>query len=171
MATQSKGKTKRRLGEDLTQSEVSEAIGYSTRQIQNWLKAGLPSAGEGHGRRFQLPTVVRWLIEFKLRDTAKGKLEVAQTRRAQAEAERAELRLRRERGELVPVADFEGEVNHIVGTLSAGLKAAPSRWGSQLVGLETPMAARGALEQIMRELMEDLRKRADDETDDDSGAK
>ncbi len=82
-----------------------------------------------------------------------------------AEAQRAELKLARERAELVPLAEFEAELNRVVSALAAGLKSFPSRWAQQMVGLEMVAEGRAALERGVRELMEDLRKSVTEDGD------
>lgn len=149
-------------GDGLTQAAVARALGVTTRQIHRWREMGLPSHGEGRRLRLYLPEVIAWFVEHKTKQQGRVDISEAKARRQMAEAERAEIKLAQERADLVSIEVYESELDGMVGRLAAVLKSFPSRWSPQLVGSASPGEVRAMLGRGVRELMDDLRKVADD---------
>jgi phage terminase Nu1 subunit (DNA packaging protein) len=88
-------------------------------QVSRWKAAGMPFTKAG---RISLAAATRWVREYERRERPKGNASEAMDRRAIAESELAELRLARERGDVVPAAEVlaasEEEQARVVGCLT-----------------------------------------------------
>ena len=99
-------------GREVTQTELSEFLGVSTRTIMEWRDLGMPSTGAGKALRYDTAEAARWKTNFELEDLREqltkdvdpnkmGIIE-AKTRYEVAKALTAELHLAKEREQLVP---------------------------------------------------------------------
>jgi phage terminase Nu1 subunit (DNA packaging protein) len=84
-------------------SELARALGVAQPQVSQWKAAGMPFKNG----RTTLAAAVRWLREHERRQRPRIGAGEAQERRAAAEAELAELRLARERADLILAADAQ----------------------------------------------------------------
>jgi phage terminase Nu1 subunit (DNA packaging protein) len=101
----------------VSQVEIAAILGVVDRQVRNLEKNGLPREAEG----YPVARCVRWYVEFKqteaiarVQPKERSARDDADERRAIAEAEAAELRVRKERGLLVETSVFEAELRRIV---------------------------------------------------------
>lgn len=118
-----------------TQAEVAVACGVNVQTVKQWRGRGLP----GKSGQWDLDAIDSWLEEHQLgqhRPTepavepapegAVSRAE-AERRRAVADAERAELRVRRERGELIEVHRVVREYQHHATHARALMQQMPNR--------------------------------------------
>ena len=100
-------------------NSLAQALGVTSQQVSQWKAAGMPFGKTG---RILLKDAVRWLREHERRSRPKIGASEANERRAAAEAELAELKLARERGDVVPAAEVqaaaEDEAARVAGVLS-----------------------------------------------------
>lgn len=101
--------------EALNQKQLATLLGLTTRQMWVLQNEGLPSEGLGKERKFVWRTCFEWYIKRKVAEltpkstlTGEGEewartLTEQQTRKTKADAERAEIKLAKERGEVVEV--------------------------------------------------------------------
>jgi phage terminase Nu1 subunit (DNA packaging protein) len=83
-------------------------------------------------------------------DANPGDLDTARTRKANAEAELAEIEVAKARGEVVSVADYEAALARVLDRLTARLRAMPVRLAH--LGPEAETAAETEAERIVVEL-------------------
>lgn len=131
--------------ERLTAGKMARRLCISGRQLQNLVDVGLPKVGYGKGCYFEWEAVFLWFVAYKVeqnqpkgvKEDAKNLLD-AQLRKVNAEAALAELKLARERGEVVNVQDVEKAVSGQIANARARLLAMPSKLAGLLVGLTKP---------------------------------
>ena len=85
-----------------TPTELAAALDVSKPQVSAWRTAGMPFTKAG---RIRLSEAVRWLRDRAAKDRPKIGASEANERRAAAEAELAELKVAKERGDVVPAAE------------------------------------------------------------------
>lgn len=88
--------------------------------------------------------------EKAIADANPGDLDTARTRKANAEAELAEIEVAKARGEVVSVADYEAALARVLDRLTARLRAMPVRLAH--LGTEAELAAETEAERIVVEL-------------------
>lgn len=159
----------------LTQMQLADVLGVTTRQIRNLEARGLPIDESTGTKLYPKRQCQRWYIEFK-QEEALGRaereqttdLEEAQRRKVLAEARLAEIKVLREEGRLVPLETVEAIHAETGDRLRAVLVNAPSNYAIHLerAGVE-PAVAQEILEQLAEELIRALRGVADDLEADD----
>lgn len=117
----------------VTGQQLADLLGVSRRQISRYASEGMPYAGEGVRRRYPWPECRIWYnaqVKEQARAEAARKpaiehMHEAERRKAAADAEIAELRLAKLRGELVPLVDVEAELRDILARVKARLRQHP----------------------------------------------
>jgi phage terminase Nu1 subunit (DNA packaging protein) len=160
------GKSKRH--ERLTAGETAIRLCISARQLQNLVDLGLPKVGHGKGCYFAWQDVFPWFVNYKIElNRPKGvkedatNLTAAQLRKVNAEAALAELKLARERGEVISVQDVEKAVAEVSANVRARLLGMPAKLAGLLVGLTKPKV-KAAIEQEVNQALAELTKTAAD---------
>jgi terminase small subunit / prophage DNA-packing protein len=152
--------------EHLTAGKTAKRLSISTRQLQNYVDQGLPKVGHGKRSYFEWEAVYKWMMEREaeksrpksVKEDAKNLAE-AQLRKINAEAALAELKLARERGEVVNVQDVEKAVSGQIANARARLLAMPSKLAGLLVGLTKPKI-KTQLESEVNQALAELTKTA-----------
>lgn len=137
-------------------NQLAEETGLAVRTLQ-YIRAQEPAV---------LVTRQRKAIEYRQPDCAinlrkreaekavteanPGDLDTARTRKANAEAELAEIDVAKARGEVVSVADYEAALARVLDRLTARLRAMPVRLAH--LGTEAELAAETEAERIVVEL-------------------
>src|SRR5690606_3285343 len=97
------------MKKEVTQRELADILGLTTRQIRNLEAAGLPHRAEGNRKLYPIPDAVIWYrdraVESALADAQPTQFEEARAREMIARAEKAELEVARLRGELIHIDD------------------------------------------------------------------
>jgi phage terminase Nu1 subunit (DNA packaging protein) len=88
-------------------------------------------------------------------------IDEAKARKAQADAEMAEMQLAKMRHELAPVIDMDRAVEQLAGAIRAEVLGIRPRWAARLVGLETHAEAAAALDLMAAQLLAALVDRAE----------
>lgn len=148
------------------------------RQLANLVDLGLPKRGNGRESHYVWPEVLQWYLAYKIAlampkeqglsepDRAeKEAYNEAARRKLSAEADLAELKLSRERGEVVGVQDVEKAVAGISANVRARLLSMPSKLASLLVGQTRPKI-KAKIEFEVNEALNELTKTATDGDDD-----
>ncbi len=143
--------------ERLTAAGLARVLGVSDQAVSQWKAAGAPFGADGRVtqaefRRWEL-AAVKAQAEAKAAPTSEDE---ARARKLAAEAERAELALARERGQVVTVADAAAGLAAQCAELRAAVVAMPGRYAADLVGLDDVGAAMLVLRRMQHELLDAL---------------
>ena len=147
---------------ELSQKEIAQLLGLTTRQIRNLEAEGMPHRAEGNRKLYPVPGAWRWYHQKEL-DRAVSEVQPtdydeARAREMAARAEKAELEVKKMRGELVHVDDLEALYSQPLADLRSQLLALPGR-----VAAELPMDTVEALEIIERVVFEFMAELSEDE--------
>ncbi len=130
----SKGK-----GQTLNRGEVAAFFGVTPPTVDGWVRAGCPvkKGQRGVASEFNSADVATFLRE-KARQEGSGTSLADETelkrRKLAAEAERAELELAKEKGEVAPVREFERAQAAAMAAIRANMRNVPGRAVLQLLG-------------------------------------
>lgn len=143
---------------EATQAEIAGILGLQTRQIRNLEAQGLPHRAEGRRKFYPLPEAVRWVrdrdVATVLADVAPTGFDEARAREMAARAEKAELEVRKMRGELVDVAEWEREFSGPLAEIRAQLLALPGRIAAELP--LPPAQSVEIIERVVHEVMSEV---------------
>lgn len=151
----------------VNQQQLASVFGVTPRTIRRWRSDGMPASGD---RTYRTDECIEWLVEREVERATPDVEEeldgippegVSKRIREHVRARRAEMRLARERGELVTREAHEEVVAELTGLVARDLKQAPGRYGAQL-GFDDPR--RG--EKVMREITSEMLARFSGETAD-----
>lgn len=151
---------------DLSQRDVSEAFGVTTRQVRNWEADGLVCRADGNRKLYPLASTIRFYrdleVEKVLRGVTTSEMEAARLRKLQAEAEYKELDLQMRRGELVPMDDVEDLVRESLEGVDSVLRHSPSRFAPKLAKVaKVPIkTARSMLGELIESVRAAIRESA-----------
>lgn len=158
--------------EKLTKQQLMKRWGESAKQIERFVKEGIPCSGEGHKRRFHWPACQKWRDDRtrrlareaaqREREQQKPKnLDDARSRKEVALANKAELEVEQMRGELIPRAVHEQRVEMVCKTLAAKVKGL-GRYIPDVQRATSDVDAQLVLEKIENDLLHSLHSGADD---------
>lgn len=109
-------------------SEAAERLGLTPQGLGQYAKRpGAPSRVDGRNVFVQWPAFARWREEQIAAAAQPADLDSARARKANAEAEIAELELAKARGQMVTVADYERALGVMCDRFVARLRALPVR--------------------------------------------
>jgi hypothetical protein len=155
----------------ISQKELGERLGITTRQIRNLVFEGLPKDGEGPKATHPWPESRDWYNAYiraqerkkqpedDLKDLRKRKF-IAEVRKAEIEVEEAD-------GRLIPFDVHELRVGQICDRLRNVLMTVPSKFLSRIQVTRTDLEAQAVGEQIRDELLRALQGTAEDIDDED----
>jgi phage terminase Nu1 subunit (DNA packaging protein) len=149
--------------ENLPAATVAKLLGISLRQLNNYVNEGMPTKGFGTKRRFVWRRVwAWWRAKTKQAPTKPGALTLgaAQARKYRADAQRTELKLARERGQLVPVEDVKQARIKVNAIIRARLLAIPGKLTPMLASNGKQAEVKSVLEREIREVLTELSKTA-----------
>lgn len=130
----SKGK-----GQTLNRGEVAAFFGVTPPTVDGWVRAGCPvkKGQRGVASEFNSADVAAFLRE-KAREEGSGTKLADESelkrRKLAAEAERAELDLAKEKGQVAPVREFERAQAAAMAAIRANMRNVPGRAVLQLLG-------------------------------------
>lgn len=145
----------------VSQGEIAEVLGVVARQVRNLEKEGLPREVDG----YPVARCVRWYVEFKATEAlqrARPRAEApsdrseAELRKAIAEAGLLELKLERERGDLVEVAAYDAELRRILFGVRRVINNLPGMLASQILHLQELAEARRIVRSVRDNLLREL---------------
>jgi len=159
----SKPRTAERL---LTQKELAELLGLTSRQIRNLTEEGILKTEPLGAREFYpWPASNHRYIAYKVersRPAASSKEEHLRARKLAAETEIAELKAAEARRELIPFDLHVARVAQLLDRLRGRLLAVPGYWAPEVVGLKDVKQAVGRLRPLMAELLDSLSRISED---------
>lgn len=151
--------------ETLTLAQVAKLLNVSHETIRTYRKRGMPTRTVSGRPAFVAAEVLPWRIEdVRREERERSSPDEAQerTRKLAAEASLAELRLARERGEVVPAAEVESEMERLCLNLRSRIVTMRGKWAPALLGLSTMAEATATLDRVADDLLRSLREGADD---------
>ena len=136
-----------------TQKELAQAIGVGLRTVAYWAANGLPKTPEGF---YNIAQVIRWREEVIEPNNRKNGKSAASTewddKHKQAKAERAQIELRKLKGEYVSFEDVQTGRLLRIQTLKNALLLLPARISPRLEGM-TRQEIRIELSESINELI------------------
>ncbi len=135
--------------------------------VDAWVRTGCPvevrPLRRGQPMQFVLKEVVDWLIaraEEKARGTGgegpASAHEDAKRRKAEADAELAELDLAERRGQVASISQWQAATAAIVGSARAKLRGLGSKLGPSVAAESDPFRCRGLIDQAVDECLLEL---------------
>lgn len=115
----------------VTKSLLSKLTGWNTKQIDKWVRAGLPVHSRGSSTKrweFNTAEVIKWVRARDITDAAKtgdapdggpSEFDIAKTREKEAHARQRELEVAQKEGRLIDVAVVESWVSKKFGDFRA----------------------------------------------------
>jgi hypothetical protein len=140
---------------EITLTDAANRLHMTQQGLGQWTaRPGAPIRKDGTRVWVQWPAFMRWreqeLVRVAVKDANPGDLDSARTRKANAEAELAEIEVAKARGEVVSVADYEAALARVLDRLTARLRALPVRLAH--LGSDAEAAAEAEAERIVVEL-------------------
>ena len=140
---------------EISAGEASKRLGMTAQAIGQWCsRPGAPARRIGQRVWVRWPDFARWreqeLVRQARADAAPVSLDDARARKANAEAELAELDVAKARGEWVSVADYERALGRILDIEVARLRALPVRLA--YLGQAVEAAAEAEIERVIVEM-------------------
>jgi phage terminase Nu1 subunit (DNA packaging protein) len=154
--------------EKVAAKEVARRLLIDERSLRYMVsEKGAPKHGHGKDAFFEWDEIFTWFLAYRL-DLAVQKacpkldkedsanLNEAVERRAIAEAALAELKLSRERGEVIAVSDVEKTVGNANANVRTRLLAIPSKLAAQIAGVSSKPKVKAMLEKEIIETLAEL---------------
>jgi hypothetical protein len=151
----------------VTRVELAARLGVTERTITNWVRRheDFPSKVRGQNREFPLGRCIQWYLQRMIADAiasmappASLNAAEADSRKAIAEAELAEIKVAKARAEVVLVAKAVKDRRDDYGRIRAALLAKPGEYADQVLRLETVAQAmpvlRGMMDNVIAELQD-----------------
>ena len=110
---------------------VGKRLGVSRRTVFNLEKIGMPKIGPG---RYDLNACEKWYSDYSAKEGLPPEVAVQRARWIKAKADREEIQLARDRGELVQVTEVSRTWERLVSACRSSLLILPSRLAPQVVG-------------------------------------
>jgi len=127
------------MGMKLNLKQVAEMFDRSMGTAEKWLANGMPvevQGSRGKAHVFDSMEVIRWWFKEQLPDGgvegSKDSEIISKRRKMAADAELAEIKLNKEKGLLVDIADIEDVVSHEYKLLRANLLKLPGSMSARL---------------------------------------
>lgn len=142
-----------------TQAEVGALLGITERQVRTHQRRDADPMPRGG-----LPEIVQWFVRFKVEEasrreearTAPTTRAAAEDREAIAKAELLELRLARERGDVVSREGYRRELAAVVGALRRSIDNLRGEYGTRFLHLDSPAKVRTQLRVVQDDLLTTL---------------
>jgi phage terminase Nu1 subunit (DNA packaging protein) len=152
--------------ETVTTAVLAAAFSVTTRTVQLWRQAGMPSRTLDGAPRFVLRECIAWRLETvraeeRQRERARHSSDDMERRKLAAEAELKELQLAERRGEVVPLTEYQSRLDTFVGGFAATAAGQLHRFERDIVTATTPGDARKITQRIHSALMTGANEYAD----------
>jgi phage terminase Nu1 subunit (DNA packaging protein) len=158
------------LPERFSTTDLARLFMVSPQNIQNYIKAGMPKHGHGKTGYYVWEEVFPW-YRARLQDVAlksvtakeaEARLDGAyeQALKTKVERERHELKLARERAQLVEVKDVKTVLQQYSGNVKARVLAMPGKLARRIGGCKNDGERKDMLMREARECLDDLVKTA-----------
>lgn len=166
-----------------SREEIAEILGVDVRTITNYVRqhSEFPNRVDGKRRLFPIARCVAWKINHDVADAIAAMAPPAPTdeknankRRAIAEAELAEIEVKKARGEVIEVAVALKEIERNNTRVASRLLSVVGEYTPQLVNLPTMVAAASKLRELTSAILVELQQTGslvgDDEDPGDAGS-
>lgn len=145
--------------EEVTYAEAGRRLGMTPNAIGLYAaREGAPVAMHGPRRTCLWPQFPVWwrrqIIESKEKPL---NIAESEARIAAADAELKELKLQRERGEVLPMSLFHETIATIAATIRAQLLAVPGRYAPRTASMASLVESQAAWDSAVRDVLNDLR--------------
>ncbi|TVR55846.1 MAG: hypothetical protein EA421_05365 [Gemmatimonadales bacterium] len=129
----------------VSQRELAELLGLTTRQIRNLEGRGLPVSATGNRKRYPIPDAIRWYVASKGREAADAAevtpYDEALARKTLADARIAERKLAELDAALIPAALHRQVLSRVSEGVAARIRNLPGEWAPRFVGIPNPRQA------------------------------
>lgn len=150
----------------LTEQECADLIEVSPQEMRRLRAEGCPHQMRSGRVLYRLPQVMAWREEraVKALDADESK---ERARKMRADADRSEMAAAKLRGELAPVAEMDAAVERLATAVRNEANGLRSRFALTIIGLQTPVEAAAALDEMAKQILGALASAAaaDDEPD------
>ena len=143
----------------LTKQRAADFMGVSLRQLERYVEQGMPREGARAEARYG-PGSFAWFRDYQTRKNEAGRVAGAladeMARKTQIEADRAELKLLKEQGELVTirsVCEKQVKANFII---RDKLLALPTKMAPLIVGMKKTSQVKARFETEIQEILMEL---------------
>jgi phage terminase Nu1 subunit (DNA packaging protein) len=148
----------------VTIAQLAKACNLTPQRIRQLVQEGMPRAGRG---RYELGQCIGWYIRYlqsaverRSGGPDRAAISEAQILKAVADAQMAQLKVARERGEMHHDSDAVAEVTRFCERVRALVLSIRSRYQSQILGLRTIPEAGQALDRIAADILTELQRDA-----------
>ncbi len=150
--------------EYVNRARIAWLLDVDERTITNWVKQrdDFPSRVAGKARTFPVRACIAWYRDYKSSAAAPTDIDEAKARREAAEAQIAELKLAKQRGELLDANEVRRTWERILMSVRTRILGMRSRHAPAVVGLGTLGEAVRALDAIALDILASLREAADE---------
>lgn len=135
-------------------------MGVSVRRLDQYVQKGMPRVGSGRKVRFGMAAFA-WHREYLAEENGAGreigKLQEEMARKTQIEADRAELKLLKEQGELVTIRSVRDQREKVYSIIKMRLLALPGKMAPIVFGMESKNKIKAKLEAEVYEALEELK--------------
>lgn len=160
------GRPRKGEGEVVSARRWAKIAGVRPQTVEEWIAAGLPAERAGNGPwQIRTALALRW-HEDQARDAAArpadkdtpANMLEAELRKAVADAELAELKLARLRGEVVPIEEYGKELRRVLGRVRGRIAAVPGEYAPRILEpLDMPRAV-ALLRELTTSLLQELQR-------------
>ena len=141
-----------------TKADVARIFRVSLPTVDAWVRSGCPfsrKGSRGHAWEFDLAEVVSWRFS-RVSNSEAGSLTQAQTKRTIIDCEHRELRLKRDRAELVSIDTVILEWSRLFQVFKSKIRNIPRKISPILVTETDQIQVQAMLEKEIDETLEEL---------------
>jgi phage terminase Nu1 subunit (DNA packaging protein) len=172
----------------VSQKQIADIFGVSTRAVRDWDNAGCPSIRSAKTKQYETSEVIAWRVQREIKAAleeggadindeevreATRRQQIAKAEQAQADAEIKYIELAKRRGEVIPLAKAEDLVSDALAEFSQALDRIPYRYPAQLGSCRNDNERREVLRQAINEVRVTISRlelnRNDDDNDETGG--
>lgn len=151
----------------VTQQELADIFGVSTRTIRSWQSAGMPAEGSRKDRKYSTEDCISWYVANRA-DGASGSgeeddlptVEESDRRWKRARARLKEVEARERRGELIEFREVVDLVEDVMTRVRARLLNLPGRRLAEIAAETDRVTVREMRMESVREILEELQELA-----------
>jgi len=163
---------------EASREEIAEILGCTVRTITNYIRQheDFPVRVRGNNRTFPIARCVAWKIRRDIADAiasmappAPTEAKEANKRRAIAEAELAEIEVKKARAQIVDVPTALKEIVRNNTRIASRLLSVVGEYTPQMVNLPTMAAAAGKLREMTSTILSELQQTGNTVDDDADG--
>lgn len=168
----------------VSRREIGDRLGLSERQITNLIKSAkladgtpFPSRVDGRDRKFPTDRCFDWYVRFKQEEALKRadsrkepeNMADAELRKAIADAEIAELKVMRLRGDVVTLETYRKELRRVLTRVRARFAAIPGEFAPRILEPMDMARASAVLKDLVATVLAELQRAgADDDEHQDA---